>query len=234
MPIWARHLFGLAILLNAASGGEGQAGGGAPAAQPPAPAAQPAAPPAPAAPPVDREKLAAEARLAALKDLGFESEEAYKKHLDEKKKAEREKLSADEKRELALKEALDERGKVEAKAKEAEARAKALEAQIALRDKFDAEQIKPTERRIAEVLLEDEKAKRGRDFDETKFFAELRKERPYLFASGGAQPAAPAHTTTGGAPPPAQQQSSMFPGGLDASKLDEQQWRIWKTKNGLA
>lgn len=231
--MFLRHLLGLVVLCNAASGGEVSGGGGAPAPAPAPPAAQPAAQP-PAPPPVDREKIAAEARAAALKDLGFDSEDAYKAHLAEKKKADEARMTEAEKRDKALREALDERGRVESDLKAAKAELAAERAKAAMRAKLDAESVKLGEgdRIAVEALYDHAKAKAGKDFDEQKFFTELRKERPYLFG-GSPQPTAPANTTTGGAPPPAPQQPSMFPGSFDASKLDEQQWRQWKINNGL-
>lgn len=202
-----RHLamlWGLAICLNAAAGdaGGGGGGGGTPPGQPPAGGAPPhPAPPAPPAPPpFDAAKAQAEARAAVLKDLGYDSEDAYKKALDEKKKADDAKLSDQERQKKALDDALDGRGKAEERATKHKERADAAEAALALRDLFDAEGIAPSERRVVEVLLADARdadKKAGKAFDEKAFFADLRQKRAYLFGGPSQQPA----NTAPGAPP---------------------------------
>lgn len=212
-----------------AAGDEGGGGGSGSGSGSGASTGSGGSPPA-SPPPVDHK---AEARAAVLKDLGFDSEDAYKAHLAEKKRADEARMSEAEKREKAFKDALDERGKAEAKAEKHKSEAEALRAQIALRDKLDTEQVKPGERRVAEVLLEDERAKLGKDFNETKFWTELRKERPYLFAGDQPQQQASANTTTS-APAGASGGASPFGGTQTFDAMTAPKEEVIKRRQSLS
>jgi hypothetical protein len=225
--MFGRVLLGLALCLNAA--GEGGAGaGGSP---PP-----PAAPPPPAPPPAaDPEKAKVEARLAVLKDLGFDSEDAYKAHLDEKKKAEDAKLSELDKHKKLYSEALDARGKAEAKYEAEKAARKAAEDALALRDRLDAQGVLPGERKFVQVELSDAEAaakKAGQAFDEAKFFKQLRERRPYFFTKDAPQPATTGTSALGGN---ASHGSNGASNGLtfDASKLSDAEWAKWRQDNNV-
>lgn len=179
--------------------GDGAGGGGGAAPPPPAaapPAVQAAA--APTAPAFDTEKAQAEARAAALKEMGFADEAAFKADQKKRKEEAAAKLSENERNALALKESLDARGAAEAAVEKHKAEAKSLRDQLAMRDRLDEQGVAPKERLIAETLFSHAKAQK--DFDEKKFFDELRKERPYLFGAAAAV-APPAASTT--ATPPA-------------------------------
>lgn len=197
--LFGRIVLGLALCLNAA--GEGAGGGVA------AGAGTGAAPPGPSA--ADIEKARAEARDAArkearvefLREQGFDSEEAYKAHLDEKKKAEEAKLSELDRHKKLANDALDARGKVESDLEKEKSARKAAEAALALRDRLDTHGVLPSERKFVEVALEEAESaakKANKAFDEKAFFEELRKTRAYFFAKDAPQLA----TTTTGAPAP--------------------------------
>lgn len=205
--------------------GDGVAGGGtAPPATPSAPAAAAAPPPpqAPATPPAkskaEADADAREARLAAVKDLGFDSIEAFEADKVARKKEADAKLSDNERTKKALDETLDARTKAEARAEKLKLENDALREQAATRDTLDAQGVAPKERRVTEVLLADAKAAakaEGKAFDEKKFFEDQRKERPYLFgaaAPAGAQASASNAAPGVRVPPPA----TPFSGGGDA------------------
>lgn len=219
----------MTVLMAAADGGEpgGGAGGAPPPASPPAPA------PPPAAPHVDAEKVKIEARAEVLKALGYETEDAFEADKKARKKAAEDKMSEAEKRDAALKDALDARGKSETAAEKHKSRADALEAKLAMRDLFDAEGVKAADRRIVETLLDDARGaakQAGKPLDEKSFFDGLRKERSYLFGGAGQQLA----NTSPGAPPPAANGASMLPQGLvDVSKMSDTDYRQWKRAQGL-
>jgi len=195
--LFGRIVLGLALCLNVAEpGGAGGGGAGDNKQQPTLSAA-------------DLDKARTEARDAArtearaefLKEQGFDSEDAYKAHLDEKKKAEDAKLSELERHKKLAGEALDARGKAEADAEKYKSEAKAAREALALRDRLDAHGVLPSERKFVEVALEDAEAaakKAGKTFDEKAFFEELRKTRAYFFSKDAPQLA----TTTTGAPAP--------------------------------
>lgn len=209
------------MLLSAESGGAPDGGAGGGGGAPPAPPAQPS---------VDAGKVKAEARAAALRELGFDSEDAYKAHLDEKKKAEEARLSEAEKRDRALKDALDTRGKLEADLRAARARERELEEQLVLRDKLDKRGVPSGERRVVEVLLDDaqrDAKSAGKGFDEDAFFAKLEAERPYLFAKGGQVPANTSHRV----PPPSPYGGNIVPQGhgqVDALRMSEAEYLAWR------
>ncbi len=201
--LFGRIVLGLALCLNAA--GEGAGGGTAAGAG--ASAAPPAPPPGLSAPNVEkarakaRETARKEARTEFLKEQGFDSEEAYKAHLDEKKKAEEAKLSELDRHKKLANDALDARGKAESDLEKEKAARKAAEAALALRDRLDTHGVLPSERKFVEVALDEAEAaakKAGKAFDEKAFFEELRKTRAYFFAKDAPQLA----TTTTGAPAP--------------------------------
>jgi hypothetical protein len=225
--MFGRVLLGLALCLAAA--GEDGAGG----APPPTTTQAPPPPPPPA---VDPEKVKAEVRAAALKDLGFDSEEAYKAHLDEKKKAEDAKLSELDKSKKLYSEALDARGKAEAKYEAEKAARKAAEDALALRDRLDAQGVLPGERKFVQVELSDAEAaakKASAAFDEKKFFEELRKTRPYFFSKDAPTPATTGTSATGGNG--ASSGSTGASNGLtfDASKLSDAEWAKWRQDNNV-
>lgn len=206
--LFGRIVLGLALCLNTAGEGGG-AGGGAGGAPGGAGAGAGGAPPAPPAGPsaADLEKARAEAGEAArkearagfLKELGFDSEEAYKAHLDEKKKAELDKLSELDKHKKLYGEALDARGKAEAKLESERAARKAAEDALALRDRLDAQGVLPGERKFVEVELRDAEAaakKAGKAFDDAEFFKSLRDKRPYFFSKDAPQLATTSTSST--------------------------------------
>jgi hypothetical protein len=226
--MFGRTLLGLAPCLAAVEE-DGGAGGSAPA--PPAPSPPPKTPP----PTVDPEKVKAEARLAVLKDLGFDSEDAYKVHLDEKKKAEDAKLSELDRQKKLYNEALDARGKAEAKYEAEKAARKAAEDALALRDRLDAQGVLPGERKFVQVELSDAEAaakKAGQAFDEAKFFKQLRERRPYFFTKDAPQPATTGTSALGGN---ASHGSNGASNGLtfDASKLSAEEWKKWRQEHNV-
>lgn len=225
--MFGRVLLGLALCL-AAAGEDGGAGGAPP------PTTTQAPPPAPP-PAVDPEKTKAEARAAVLKDLGFDSEDAYKAHLDEKKKAELDKLSELDKSKKLYSEALDARGKAEAKLEAEKAARQAAEDALALRDRLDAQGVLPSERKFVQVELSDAEAaakKAKETFDEAKFFKDLREKRPYFFAKDAPQPATTGTSATGGNGASGATGASN---GLtfDASKLSAEEWAKWRQDNNV-
>lgn len=199
--MWARILV-MGALLSAAQGGDGEGGAGAGGAA--GTAGQPGSAPSSqtsTAPAFDEKAAKEAAEIAVLKALGFESREAFEADKAARKRAADEKLSESEKKDVALKDALDGRGKAEASAEKHKTRADAAEAALAMRDLLDGEGVRASERRIVEVLLDDARAaakKDGKQLDQKAFFEALRKERAYLF--GGA---APAPATTSPAAPAA-------------------------------
>lgn len=238
MPPWARIACGMALLFQAATGGEAVGGGAVVAAPVAAPVA--AAATAVAAPALDRKametEIRAQARADFLKEQGFASEEAYKAHLDDRKKEAESKLSDTEKREKAHKDTLEARDRAEAKAKEHEVEVKQLRADLALRDLCDAQAVRPGERRIVEVLLADEKKAKGKDFDEPAFFKDLKEKRGYLFGEGAASTAneqVTSYGTTSPAAPPAGSGFSLgAQGSFDAMKATTEQIRKWHATGG--
>lgn len=216
--------------------GDGATGGGAP--PPVVPPAAPATPPAPpaatppaAVPAPDLDAIKSEQRAAALKEMGFADEAAFKADQKARKEAADAKLSESERNQKALKEALDARGEAEAEIEKQKAENKGLRDKIAMRDKLDEHGVAPKERLIAETLYTHAKA--AKDFDEAKYFEDLRKERPYLFGSAAAAVAPPANTTAsppaGGSPfgvaPPAADAS------FDAMKATPAQVAAWRRSN---
>lgn len=184
--------------LFASADGDGGDGGGGTQATPPATAAAASQTTAVAAPAFDADAAKAEARAAALKEMGFADEAAFKADQKRRKEEADAKLSENERNAKALKESLDARGAAEAAVERHKAEAKVLRDQIAMRDRLDEHGVAPKERLIAETLFSHAKAQK--DFDEKKFFEELRKERPYLF--GAAAVAAPPAASTTATPPP--------------------------------
>lgn len=233
--LFGRIVLGLALCLNAA--GEGAGGGTAAGAG--ASAAPPAPPPGLSAADVEkaraeaRETARKEARTEFLKEQGFDSEEAYKAHLDDKKKAEEAKLSEGERAKKLYNEALDARGKAEAKLEAERAARKAAEDALALRDRLDAQGVLPGERKFVQVELSDAEAaakKAGVAFDDARFFKELREKRPYFFSKD-----APQLATTGTNPDPGARSNGAAANGLtfDASKLDDAAWAKWRQQHNV-
>lgn len=228
--MFGRWLLGMAILM-AAEGGDGAGAGGAP---PPAAGAPPPAPPAGPDPEKIKAAARAEARAEFLKDLGFEDEDAYAKHKKAKADEENAKLSEGEKAKKLYNEALDARGKAEAKYESEKAARKAAEDALALRDRLDSQGVLASERKFVEVELRDAEAaakKASETFDEAKFFKDLRDKRPYFFGKDAPQrantsPNTPAPGANGGAPPG---------NGLtfDASKLNDAEWAKWRQENNV-
>lgn len=237
--LFGRILLGLALCLNAAGDGAGGGAGGAGAGGGAGGAGAGAGPSA-----ADLEKARTEAREAArkearaefLKEQGFDSEDAYKAHLEEKKKAEDAKLSEGERAKKLYNEALDARGKAEAKLEAEKAARKAAEDALALRDRLDNHGVLPGERKFVEVELRDAEAaakKASETFDEAKFFKELQNKRPYFFSKDAPKLAttgtnADAGAKNGNAP-------NGAPNGLtfDASKLSAEEWSKWRLEHNV-
>lgn len=226
--MFGRVLLGLALCLTAVGDGAGAGGGaGAGAGAGSGPGGTTPAPPAgPSAADIEKARAEAsesarkEARAGFLKELGFDSEEAYKAHLDEKKKVEDAKLSESERTKKLYNEALDARGKAEAKLEAEKAARKAAEDALALRDRLDAQGVLPGERKFVEVALSDAEAaakKAGKTFDEAKFFEELRKTRSYFFSKDAPSLA----TTTTGAPAPGTNPTTPANGAPKAQGWDD-------------
>lgn len=227
--MFGRWLLGMAILM-AAEGGDGAGAGGAP---PPGAGAPPPAPPAGP----DPEKIKAEVRAAAraefLKDLGFEDEDAYNKHKKAKADEENAKLSEGEKAKKLYTEALDARGKAEAKLEAEKSARKAAEDALKLRDRLDSHGVLASERKFVEVELHDAEAaakKASETFDEAKFFKDLRDKRPYFFGKD-----APQLATTSPNTPAAGANGAPPANGLtfDASKLSDAEWSKWRQENNV-
>jgi len=138
-----------------------------------------------------------------VKELGFADDAAFKADQKRRKEEADAKLSDNERRDKALKEALDGRNDIETKLADIKtksaSRIKELESQIEMRDTFDREGISPKERVIVDALRGAEKTAKGDKYDEAKFFEGLRKERPYLF--GSAPASAPVLANPGVTPP---------------------------------
>jgi colicin import membrane protein len=226
--MFGRMFLGLALCLAAAGEGEGGGAGGVPPAPPP---------PGPSA--AELEKARAEAKEAArkearaefLKEQGFDSEDAYKTHLDEKKKAEDAKLSENERVKKLYNEVLDARGKAEAKLEAERAARKAAEEALALRDRLDAQGVLPSERKFVEVALEEAEAaakKAGKAFDEKAFFEELRKTRSYFFSKEDAQFANTSTSAGAGAKGNPTTNGNLT---FDASQLSDAEWSKWRATN---
>lgn len=241
--MFGRVLLGLALCLTAAGdgaggGAAGGAGGGAGSGG--TTAAPPAGPSA-----ADLEKARAEARDAArkearaefLKEQGFDSEDAYKAHLDEKKKAEDAKLSEGERTKKLYNEALDARGKAEAKLEAEKAARKAAEDALALRDRLDNHGVLPGERKFVKVALEEAEAaakKASETFDEVKFFKELRESRPFFFSKEAPQ-LATTSTTTGANAGASKGTGNGASNGLtfDAGQLSDADWAKWRQQHNV-
>lgn len=197
-------LAALAFAPNEAGHGAAPPAGAQPSAggaQPPAPsAASPPPAPAPAANGPSEDEIRAKAEADLLKKLGVKDAKEIESVLKSHRDAEAARMTEAEKTKKALDEAMNARGDAEAKADKHASRVKELEAQIELRDKLDANGVAPKERIVAEALLKAEKQIKGKDFDEAKFFEQLRTERPYLFGSAQA-PAQQQGATTGPTPP---------------------------------
>jgi hypothetical protein len=226
-----RMLWGLAFLLSANAGDGASGGAGAGTAAPPPGAG---APP-PAGPDPEKIKAAAraEARAEFLKDLGFEDEDAYAKHKKAKADEENAKLSEGEKAKKLYTEALDARGKAEAKFEAEKSARKAAEDALALRDRLDGHGVLASERKFVEVELHDAEAaakKASETFDEAKFFKDLRDKRPYFFGKD-----APQLATTSPNTPAAGANGAPPANGLifDASKLSDAEWSKWRQENNV-
>lgn len=231
-----RWLLGLAFLLSANTGdgaGGGGGGGAGAGAPPPAAGAPPPAPPAGPDPEAIKAAARAEARAEFLKDLGFEDEDAYAKHKKAKADEENAKLSEADKAKKLYSEALDARGKAEAKLEAEKSARKAAEDALKLRDRLDSHGVLASERKFVEVELHDAEAaakKANKAFDEAKFFEDLREKRPYFFGKDAPQLANTSPNTpaagANGAPPA---------NGLtfDASKLSDAEWAKWRQENNV-
>lgn len=236
--MFGRILLGLALCLNAAGDGAGGGAGGAGAGGGAGGAgAGPSAADLDKARAEAREAARKEARAEFLKEQGFDSEDAYKAHLDEKKKAEEAKLSEADKQKKLYNEALDARGKAEAKLEAEKAARKAAEDALALRDRLDTHGVLPGERKFVEVELRDAEAaakKASQAFDEAKFFEELRGKRPYFFSKDAPQ-LATTSTTTGANAGASKGTGNGASNGLtfDAGKLSADEWAKWRRENNV-
>lgn len=238
--MFGRILLGLALCLNAAGGDAGGgAGGGAGSA-----GAGGAPPPSAGLSAADLEKARNEARETArkearaefLKEQGFDSEDAYKAHLDEKKKAELDKLSEVDKQKKLYNEALDARGKAEAKLEAEKTARKAAEDALALRDRLDAQGVLASERKFVEVELHEAEAaakKAGKAFDDAEFFKGLREKRPYFFGKDAPQLATTGTNADAGSKNGASR--TGVPNGLtfDAGSLNDAAWAKWRQENNV-
>jgi membrane protein involved in colicin uptake len=230
----------MAILMNAATGGEGAGAGGAAvgAAGAGAAGAGAAAQQTPAPPAFDAQKAKAEARAETLREMGFTSEEAYKAHLEEKKaadeekrKAEDAKLSDGERHKKLYNEAQEARAKTESKYEAEKAARKAAEDALALRDRLDTHGVAAGERKFVEVELHEAEGlakKAGQAFDEAKFFADLRAKRPYFFGSAAQAQAATTGTRQVAA---ATTKATTQSGYVNAAEMTDEQWRAWNQHN---
>ncbi len=224
-----RMLWGLAFLLSANTG-DGAGGGAGTGAPPPGAGAPP--PPAPAAGP-DPEKIKAEARAAAraefLKEQGFEDETAYKKHLDDKKKAEDAKLSEHERSQKALAEALNNHKATESKLEALKDELKTERAERALEKLFYAQGVRPEAQTVARALYDAEK-KADPKAEDKAIFEKIRKDWPNVFGAS-TQPLA----TTSPNTPAAGANGAPPANGLtfDASKLSDAEWSKWRQENNV-
>lgn len=231
--LFGRIVLGLALCFNAAAG-DG-AGGGAGGAGAGGAGAGPSAADLEKARTEAREAARKEARAEFLKEQGFDSEDAYKAHLDEKKKAEEAKLSDLDKHKKLYNEALESRSKAEERLESEKAARKAAEAALAMRDRLDTHGVLPGERKFVEVALEEAEAaakKAGQAFDEAKFFEELRGKRPYFFSKDAPQLANTGTNADAGAKNGV---TRTTPSGLtfDASKLSDDEWAKWRRDNNV-
>lgn len=188
---------------EAGHGAAPPAPGGGPGAAPPAPPTNAAPPPAPPpAPKVNEDEIRAKAEAELLKKLGLKDADEAKAILKAHREAEAAKLTEAERQKKALDDAMNARAEVEAKAEKHAARVKELEEQVEMRDRLDAQGVAPKERALAEAAYRNEKALKGKDFDEAKFWEEQKKERPFLFGSSTAPLASTTTKPTGTAPQP--------------------------------
>jgi hypothetical protein len=197
--MFGRILLGLALCLNAASDGAGGGGGGTTTGQPPAGGT----PPQPATPPVDAKKIADEARATAraefLKEQGFADEDAYKKHLDDKKKADEAKLSEGERQKRALEEALTNHKTAEDKLKATREELKTEREERRIEKLFYAAGVRPEAQTVARALY-DEKKKADPNAKDEEVFAKMREEWPNVFGPASPQPANTGPTTPAASP----------------------------------
>lgn len=237
--MFGRVLLGLALCLTAAGDGAG-AGAGAAGGAAGGAGAGGAGPSA-----ADLDKVRAEASEAArktaraefLKELGFDDEEAYAKHKKAKADEENAKLSEGERTKKLYNEALDARGKAEAKLEAEKAARKAAEEALALRDRFDAQGVLPGERKFVEVALSDAEAaakKASETFDEAKFFKDLRDKRPYFFSKEAPQ-LANTGTNTGTNAGASKGTGNGATNGLtfNAGELSDADWAKWRQQHNV-
>ena len=180
---------------------------------------------------VDPEKVKAEARAEALKSLGFDSEDAYKAHLDEKKKAEDAKLSEAERSQRALTEALNNHKAAEAKLSKLKTELEGERAERALERLFYAQGVRPEAQTVARALYDAEK-KADPKAEDGAIFDKIRKEWPNVFGAPATQPAttstqAPSASPFGNGP-------SQQPGQVDALLMNDQQILEFRNRGNRA
>lgn len=238
-----RYLTSLASLVLRAPEGDAPGGSPPPPADPakppppaPPPSPQPDPKPAPAAASVDLEAVkaeaAAEARAKLLAEFGIKDPAEAKEALEAKRKAEEAKLSDAERTKRALDAAAAAQREAEERAKEVAAENAKLQRQVKDRDVCDARGVAPKSRDIVLAYLDVDRARKGKDFDEKRFFEDLAKEHPGFFAEGGA--AAPVNTSLpGGARPPAAPNGSSGT-SVDVMKMTKAEYDDYRRKNGLS
>lgn len=180
----------------------------------------------------EHERIATEAgdkaRKAMLAELGIDDPAKAKAALKAQADADAARLTEAERTKKILDDALDARGKLEAKSKALESeRDAAVEVSRKVR-LLSAQGVQPADLDLAAYLLDQAKAADAK-LNETEWCAELKKARPYFFAPAaapapvttspplpnpgirpGAAPGVPGASPYGGNPPPA---PTQIPGG---------------------
>lgn len=161
----------------------------------------------------EHERIAADAsekaRKAMLAELGISDPAQAKAALKAQADAETARLSESERTKKVLDDALDARGKLEAKTKALESeRDAAVESARKVRF-LSAQGVRPADLDLAAYLLDQA---RGTDakFDETAWCAELKKARPYFFAEPAQAPTPAGVSTSPPLPNPAARTVSPF------------------------
>lgn len=218
--------------LRDADGNGGGTVAPAPAVASSAPAAQTAPAPAvaPEAPKVDAAKIAKEAKAAAraefLRDAGFDSEDAFEADRVARKKAEEAKLSEQERLTKAFEASEKANAKTAAKLAAAEAERDTARTELSLmKGGVSADQLD-----VASYLHAKARKDDGDTFDETKWLAKLRTEKPYLFGVGTSSSTAPPAANTTANPPAASPAygAPVAKGMPNADDMTPQQWAAFK------